>query len=203
VSDSKTTKFSLPVDASVICRECHVPGGWHISVTPLQEEVVRSSRRTLLVLLFAVGLLLLIACANVANLLLMRSAKRQKELAIRAALGASRWQIARQLLVEGLLLATLAAALGFVFVSWGIRALALLGLALIFPGEAVHQQRKAVVGLSKAHVTDADDGILGGGGNDVEVFVIERQQFEIGHRDVSGNVGVRAQMGVGGTMYKH
>jgi len=106
-------------------------GGWHISVTPLQEEVVGSSRRTLLVLLFAVGLLLLIACANVANLLLMRSAKRQKELAIRAALGASRWQIARQLLVEGLLLATLAAALGFVFVSWGIRALALLGPSIV------------------------------------------------------------------------
>ncbi len=106
-------------------------GGWHISVTPLQEEVVGGSRRTLLVLLTAVGLLLLIACANVANLLLMRSAKRQKELAIRAALGASRWQIARQLLVEGLLLATLAAALGFVFVSWGIRALALLGPSIV------------------------------------------------------------------------
>lgn len=106
-------------------------GGWHISVTPLQEEVVGGSRRTLLVLLFAVGLLLLIACANVANLLLMRSAKRQKELAIRAALGASRWQIARQLLVEGLLLATLAAALGFVFVSWGIRAVALLGYSIV------------------------------------------------------------------------
>src|SRR6185503_15594898 len=106
-------------------------GGWHISVTPLQEEVVGSSRRTLLVLLFAVGLLLLIACANVANLLLMRSAKRQKELAIRAALGGSRWQIARQLLVEGLLLATLAAALGLVFVSWGIDSLALLGPSIV------------------------------------------------------------------------
>ena len=106
-------------------------GGWHITVTPLQEEIVGSSRRALLVLLFAVGLLLLIACANVANLLMMRSAKRQKELAIRAALGASRWTIARQLLIEGLLLATLAAALGFVFVSWGLEVLQALGPTIL------------------------------------------------------------------------
>ena len=106
-------------------------GGWHIAVNPLQEEVVGSSRRALLVLLFAVGLLLLIACANVANLLLMRSAKRHKELAIRAALGASRWKIARQLLVEGLVLATLAATLGLVFVNWGVELLAALGPTIL------------------------------------------------------------------------
>ena len=106
-------------------------GGWHITVTPLQEEIIGSSRRALLVLLFSVGLLLLIACANVANLLLMRSAKRHRELAIRAALGASRWQIARQLVVEGLLLSVLAAALGFVFVNWGIELLTRLGLSIV------------------------------------------------------------------------
>ena len=106
-------------------------GGWHITVTPLQEEIVGGSRRALLVLLFSVGLLLLIACANVANLLLMRSAKRHKELAIRAALGASRWIIARQLLVEGFVLATLAAALGLLFVNWGIRLLTALGPSIV------------------------------------------------------------------------
>ena len=106
-------------------------GGWHITVTPLQEEIVGSSRRALLVLLFSVGVLLLIACANVANLLLMRSAKRHRELAIRAALGASRWQIARQLVVEGLLLSVLAAALGLVFVNWGIELLARLGPSMV------------------------------------------------------------------------
>jgi predicted permease len=106
-------------------------GGWRISVTPLQEEIVGGSRRALLVLLFSVGLLLLIACANVANLLLMRSAKRHKELAIRAALGASRWKLVKQLLVEGLVLAILAAALGLVFVNWGIDLLAALGPSIL------------------------------------------------------------------------
>ncbi len=106
-------------------------GGWHITVMPLREEIVGGSRRALLVLLFSVGLLLLIACANVANLLLMRSAKRHRELAIRAALGASRWQIARQLVVEGLLLSVLAAALGLVFVNWAIGLLATLGPSIV------------------------------------------------------------------------
>ena len=106
-------------------------GGWRITVMPLQEEIVGSSRRALLVLLFAVGLLLLIACANVGNLVLMRSARRQKELAIRAALGASRWKIVRQLLVEGFLLATLAAVLGLVFVNWGVDLLRLLGPSIL------------------------------------------------------------------------
>ena len=106
-------------------------GGWYISVTPLQEEVVGGSRRALLVLLFSVGILLLIACANVANLLLMRSARRQKELAIRAALGATRWRIVRELAVEGLVLATLAAALGLLLVNWGIKLLATLGPAIL------------------------------------------------------------------------
>src|SRR6185295_12686588 len=106
-------------------------GGWHITVTPLQEEIVGGSRRALLVLLFSVGLLLLIACANVANLLMMRAAKRHREMAIRAALGASRWKIARQLVVEGLVLATLAAVLGLLFVNWGIGLLAALGPSIV------------------------------------------------------------------------
>jgi putative ABC transport system permease protein len=102
-------------------------GGWRISVVPLQEEIVGRSRNALLVLLASVGILLLIASANVANLMLMRTTKRRRELAIRAALGANRWRIARQLLFEGLLLTTFSAVLGLLFASWGIDLLLALG----------------------------------------------------------------------------
>ncbi|HJT66918.1 MAG TPA: ABC transporter permease [Pyrinomonadaceae bacterium] len=102
-------------------------GGWHISVLPLQEEIVGGARRPLLVLLFAVGVLLLIAAANVVNLLLLRAARRQRELAIRAALGAGRWRLARQLVLEGMLLTCVAAGLSLLFASWGIKLLVALG----------------------------------------------------------------------------
>jgi putative ABC transport system permease protein len=106
-------------------------GGWRITVTPLQDEIVGSSRRTLLVLLFSVALLLLIACANVANLLLMRGAKRRKELAVRAALGASRWRITRQLAVESAFLTVLGASLGLVLAGWGTNLLRVLGPGIL------------------------------------------------------------------------
>jgi putative ABC transport system permease protein len=127
-------------------------GGWHITVAPLQEEIVGGSRRALLVLLFSVGLLLLIACANVANLLLMRSARRRRELAIRTALGASRWRIVRELLMEGFVLATLAAALGLLFVNWGIKLLAVLGPAIVPRAQEVSIDAR-VFGFMVAAVT--------------------------------------------------
>lgn len=94
-------------------------------VVPVHEAVVGESRRLLLMLSAAVALVLLITCANVSSLVLTRTEDRRRELAVRSALGAGRWRIARQLLMEHLVLATVAAAAGLGIASAGVRALSL------------------------------------------------------------------------------
>ena len=118
--------------------------GKNVAVTRMRDEMVGNFRLTLWIMLAAVGVVLLIACANLANMLLAKSVARTREIAIRAAVGASRGRILRQLITESLLLALLAATFGLLLALWGSRAVVALA-----PGD--------VPRLSETHI---DFGVL-------------------------------------------
>jgi putative ABC transport system permease protein len=113
--------------------------GFGVNIFPVYlEDVGRDLRRNLLVLLSAVGLILLIACANLANLVLTRAMARQKELAIRKALGASRTELIAQMVMESLVLSLIGGLLGLAVAHWGIKAILALKPADILRPEQIH-----------------------------------------------------------------
>ncbi len=157
--------------------------GWNVRVVPLHDQLSGDLRQALLVLAGAAFFVLLIACANVANLLLARSAARQGEIAIRTALGAARRRVARQLLTESLVLAVLGGGVGLLLAGWGLRVLLALSPAGLIDPASVHLSRPALaMAAALAALTTIVCGLA-------PVFEAARVEVQETLKDVARQVG--------------
>jgi len=158
-----------------------------IQVAFMRQQITRDVRPALLILLGAVGLVLLIACANIASMLLARAAARRREIAIRAAIGAGRGRIVRQLLTESLLLALAGGAFGLLIGSWGVHAL----LAFV-PGNLPRLQEMAAIPALDPRVAGftflltAVTGVLFGL---VPAFHLSRTELTVALNESGGRTG--------------
>jgi predicted permease len=139
----------------------HTNAGWTATAVPVHEQAVGATRSTLLLLLTGVAVVLLMACVNVANLLLARSVQRQREMAVRTALGAGRGRLVRQALTESLLLSIVGACVAWLVVTWSMRAFVAMAPADIprLP-EIAPDWRVAAYIAALALVTGVATGVL-------------------------------------------
>jgi putative ABC transport system permease protein len=124
---------------------------WSLAARPMQEYFFGDLRRPLILLWGAIGLVLLIACANVANLALSRGASRRREFSVRLAVGANRFRLMRQLLTESVMLALIGGGLGCLLALWGISALVALEPTKVF--QAVRVKADGAVLWSRPSAT--------------------------------------------------
>ena len=175
-------------------RDFLLSASWGAQVVPLREQFVGDARPALLVLTFAVGLVLLIACANVGNLLLVRATKREREVALRAALGAGRARIVRQLLVESVLLSAMGGVAGLLLAQGGVWLARKLGPATVPLLERVDVDASVLLFLLGVSVAS---GILFGL---LPVLRLSRGDLHASLKEGKGNVGGSGRQRLGGTL---